>query len=465
VLTLVTLSAATVSLLPGPAAAAPEPAPAETPPTEAPPVAAPPAQQPAPAQPAAAQDPEGALIALGRELELVVTEMGPDQPWTLHLHNRGSAPIGLMADPGLLWFEVAVPGVTASHVCRLPEPLWPKGMRRRAEVVLAPGERFSRRFDPRFFCFSDLLQTTLVPNARVIPHFGWPVETRMATVGGKRVAQPLPPKAPFVAWTLAAGPASASAPPASSDDDDNASDEPSAAPETPWQPPSEGLKNIVGTAIVLSAEYGRWSERAPAATDGLQAAMLAGSDAEDERGALVTVGVGNAGLTPQTVLVRRELISFDVLGPDGAFECPTGDIGPPEVDSFSTLGTRASERLVVRLIEMCPRGGFSRPGLYEVRATWHGKFSGQSAGVDAFVGTITTPRPALVRVRSGERSSFLRAAPMVATGAAAGAPAPGGGQEAPAEGGQETAPAEHEGAPAEEAPALEVPAPEGTSVE
>lgn len=437
-----------------------DPPPADAPAADTAPAAAPTA---APAPPAA--DPEGALIALGRELELVVTETGPDQPWTLHLHNRGATPIGLMADPGLLWFEVAVPGVAAPRVCRLPEPLWPKGMRRRAEVVLAPGERFSRRFDPRFFCFSDLLQTTLVPNARVIPHFGWPVETRQVTVGGKRVAQPLPPTAPFVAWTLPHVPEAPDAPEAAAPpEDDGVSDEPSAAPVAPWQPPSEGLKNIVGSAIVLSTDYAQWSERAPAATEGLQAAMLAGSDAEDERGALVTVGIGNAGQTPQMVVVRRELLSFDVLGPDGGFECPTGDMGTPDVASFSTLRPRKSEQLVVRLIEMCPRGGFSRPGLYEVRATWHAKFSGQSEGIDAFVGTIATPVPALVRVRSGERSSFLRAAPMVAMGAGAGAPAASGGQEAPAEAGQE-APADHEAAPAEEAPPLEAPAPEGTSVE
>lgn len=421
--------------------------------------------------PVAAPDPEGALIALGRDLELVVSESGPDMPWTLHLHNRGTTAIGLMADPGLLWFEVVVPGTTTAHVCRLPEPLWPKGMRRRAEVILPAGERFSRRFDPRFFCFSDLVQTTLTPGAKVIPHFGWPHEMRSTTVKGKRVQQPSTPKAPFVAWALQEQPAAPLEPvnpPGLDSDENDVENNVEPAPEAPWQPPTEGLKSLVGTAIVLSPAYARWSERTPVPTEGLVAAMLAGSDAEDERGAVVTVGLGNAGPVPQTLVVRRDLISFDVLGPDGGFECPTGELSP-DVESFATLGIRASEQLVVRLIEMCPRGGFSRPGLYEVRATWHGRFSGQALGIDAFVGTVTSPRPALVRVRSGERSSFLRAAPMVATGDAAsagpavrrgaGEPAPEAapGDEAPGDG---LAP----GAP-DDAPAAEPPAPEGTSVE
>jgi hypothetical protein len=445
------------SLIAPPAGAAPDPAPP----------AAAVAPEPTPAPAAPASDPEGGLIALGRDLELVVTETGPEQPWTLHLSNRGSTPIGLMADPGLLWFEVAVPGSSTPHVCRLPEPLWPKGMRRRAEVMLAAGERFSRRFDPRFFCFHDLVQTTLVPNARVIPHFGWPVETHSSTVKGKRVTQPLPARAPFVAWVpRPPSPAAAAAPePGAGPDDDDTTNEARIAPEPPWEPPTEGLKNVAGSAIVLSDTYAKWSERMPSPTDGLQVAMLAGSDAEDEQAATVTVGVGNAGDEAQTVVIRRELIAFDVRGPDGSFQCPTGDMGPPDIASFSTLGRRASEQFVVRLIEMCPRGGFARPGLYEVSATWHARFSGQALGIDAFVGAVSSSRPALVRVRSGERASFLRAAPMVA--GSDGPPAPGG---APAgEGSVEPQPADdgagdHEGAPADEAPP-EAPAPEGTSVE
>jgi hypothetical protein len=451
-----------------PPAGAAEPAPAVEAPAEPPPAEPQPAAQAAP-PPAAPLDPEAALVALGRDLQLEVTETGPDQPWTLHLHNGGATKVGVMADPGLLWFEVVLPSSSTTVTCRLPEPLWPKAMRRRAELQLAPGERFSRRFDPRFFCFAELVQTALVPGARVIPHFGWPHETRSMTVGGKRVEQPLSPRPPFMAWVVNEPPAP---PPEEDEDAELASEEEGGEMPAPpsWRVPSEGLKSIAGTAIELSPAYAKWSAKSPPLTDGLNVALLAGSDAEDERGAIVTVSLGNAGSMPQTVVVRRELISFEVLGPDGAFECPTGEMGSPDIASFTTLGERKVEQLVVRLIEMCPRGSFSRPGLYEVQATWHGKFSGQALNVEAFVGTLTTPRPALVRVRSGERASFLRAAPMVATGESAAA-APG---EAPETVGPEAptdeAPGEHDNlqvGPEDPAPlpVPEPPAPEGTSVE
>jgi hypothetical protein len=427
---------------------------------------APPAPQPADAEarPRAPVDTGDALIALGRDLELVVNETGPDQPWTLHIHNRGSTPVGVMADPGLLWFEVSGPGAGA-QTCRLPEPLWPKNMRRRAEITLGPDQRFSRRFDPRFFCFAELRQTALIPGAKVTPHFGWPHETRSTVVNGKRVEQPLTPRAPFIAWAVPeAQPAAPSSVPADEAEGDDTGSESRPSSEGAWQLPSEGLKNLVGGTIVLSPAYSKWSERSPAPRDGMAVGMLAGSDAEDERGALVTVGIGNAGATAQTAVVRRDLLSFDVLGPDGSFECPTVDMGSPDVASFSTLAPRAAEQLVVRMIEMCPRGSFSRPGLYEVRATWHAKFSGQALDIDAFVGDVSSPQPALVRVRSGERSSFLRALPMVATGAGNGAR----GDQAPTEINLDGAPADDAPAegppPPEEAPPQEVPAPD-TSVE
>jgi hypothetical protein len=421
---------------------------------------------------ATAAEGDDAIIALARDLELIITETGPEQPWTLHLHNRGSAPIGVMADAGLLWFEVEVPGIASPRVCRLPEPLWPTAVRRRSAQVLPPGERFSRRFDPRFFCFADIVQTTLVPGAKITPHFGWPhVSSGKASPKGT----PVRAGSAFVAWPIEAPPAppeAAEVAPAAPDGTEEGTDGSDGPHAGPWQPPTEGLENITGGSLVLSAPYAKWSERQPAPQPTINVTMLAGTDAEDERGAVVTVGVSNGAAVPQTVVVRRELISFTVIGPDGPFECPPGELGSPDVASFSTLAPRASQQLVVRLIEMCPRTGFSRPGVYEVRATFHGKFSGQALGIDAFVGEVSSPRPALVRVRSGERPSFVRVAPMVAgadgpaTAVAAPAPAPDGdghvieGPEAPAE----EQPAENNPA-LDNGPPPEQPAPDGTSVE
>jgi len=409
------------------------------------------------------------LIALGRNLKLEVSENGPEQLWTLQLSNLGDTSIDLVADPGLLWFEVQVPGRASPDICRLPEPLWPTSMRRRAHLVLKPQETFSRRFDPRFFCFADLQQRLLVPNARVTPHFGWPQETAVTKVGGKRSLKTLPPRAPFVAWLMpaSAAPAVEEAPAESSEGDAETTSE--GSPSIPWEAPSEGLKEMQGPTLILSPSYEVWSRPIPKEKlASLTLVALAGSDAEDEKSATVTVGPFNGSSTPQQLFLRRELIDYRVVGPDGAFECPHSETGPPDFGSFSSLKPGKAESMAVRLIEVCPRGGLTRPGLYEVSASFTSKWSGQPLGIEAFVGRIETPRPALVRVRGGDRSSFFRAAaPIVAEGAGAPA-APGAAQqgqepEAPAEGGQDGDDG-HDGA--EEPGAPEAPAgPDGTNVE
>jgi hypothetical protein len=433
----------------------------------------------APRRALAAPDTAAGLIELAQNLSVEVVENGPDQLWTLHVSNVGSTPIGIAADPGLLWFEVAIPGRAALHTCRLPDPLWPKVVRRRAELVLGPGERFSRRFDARFFCFDDLAQEVLVPGARLTPHFGWPHATRVVWIKGKRSTQTLPPAPPFVGWNIQAAPE----PPVAADSSeipevelgDPVAD--AAEPNPSRQLPTEGLKHIVGATLALSPEYAKWSEGPPPNLEQpLQLVPLGGSDAEDERSASITVGIVNTSSTTQQIFIRRELIEYEVHGPDGIFECQSAEVGPPDHASFTNLRPRRTQSFVVRLIEMCPRGRFARPGLYEVHAALNSKHSGQHLSLDGFVGLLEAQRPALVRVRSGDRSSFVRGAPMVAGSAGQGMGVPGapnvnGGAEGepPPDGAQGTpdmaAPPDHEGpGNVEEAPAPEAPA-DGTAVE
>src|SRR5262245_45644651 len=85
-----------------------------------PPPNEPAAGSPAPGSPAPSS--EDGLATLTRDFTLTVTEDGPNQPWTITLANRGSEPFGFIADPGLLWFDVTLPG-RAPQSCRLPEPL------------------------------------------------------------------------------------------------------------------------------------------------------------------------------------------------------------------------------------------------------------------------------------------------------------------------------------------------------
>jgi hypothetical protein len=423
------------------------------------------------------------LAELAQDLVLELIEHGPGELWTMHVTNTGKLPVGIVADPALLWFEVAVPGRALTVVCRLPSPLWPKSIRQRAVTQLKPEERFSRRFDARFFCFDDMRQSVLVVGARVTPHFGWALETKETRVKGKRTRVTLPPRAPFVAWSVPASaaedeaPAAApeSAPPVDPETEGAALVDPGAIalesdePE-PWDEPKEGLKSISGAAIVLAPEYAVWSPpKTTTDAEGPHLHMRAGSDAEDERGALVTIALSNGSSHSEQIFLRRDLVTYHVKGPDGVFECAPNEIGSPDFASFTTLAPKSSEPMVVRLLEMCPRSALARPGLYEIRASFVSRWSGQALGLDAFVGTLETEHPALLRIRSGEQPSFLRAAPLMATPAAGmvnpnmGPPpegaAPADGSEAPAE---EAPPADHQ-APME-APAPEAPA-DGTTVE
>lgn len=434
---------------------------------------APPVSSDAATQSAASESTAGGLVTLAQDLTLAVSEDGPNQPWTVTLANRGSEPLGFIADPGLLWFEVTVPG-RAMQTCVLPEPLRPVGMQRKSVLILKPGEQYSRRLDPRFFCFAELGQVLLVPGAKVTPHFGWarevvpPAKSRAgarkkspapAAVSAPRADQP-----PFVAWrsgSVASNePSAPPVPPPGAEEPIDGDGEFGAAGAA-WRVPTEGLKSIQGATLELPASYSVWAgpdRRQP--TGDIELVMLAGSDAEDERSAAITFGVLNTLDRQQHIFVRRELLSYEVQGPDGFFECPGSDVGSPDFASFSALPPHGAERAVVRLIEVCPRRSFARPGLYEVHARLQAKWSGQELGMDAFVGQLEVSRPAFVRVRSGDRSSFARLVVPPASGAA---PAPGvvppgqldaaPGEAAPPDSAPEEAPAEPEAPPGGEAPA------------
>lgn len=430
---------------------------------------------------AAASNGADDLVTLARDLTLAVSEDGPNQPWTVTLANRGSEPLGFIADPGLLWFEVALPG-RAPQSCVLPEPLRPTAVQRKSLLVLQPGEQYSRRFDPRFFCFAELGQLLLVPGAKVTPHFGWQLHPVTSVAKGSASARRASTTsasskradaAPFVAWRLGANAGSPPPPPAASDltSEEAPDGESPSAPTSAWRLPTEGLKSVKGATLELPSSYSAWvGSLARGANRDIELLMLAGSDADDERSATVSFGVVNTLDRAQQILVRRELLSYDVQGPDGFFECPSTDVGSPDFASFSTLPPHGAERAIVRLIEVCPRRSFARPGLYEVRARLAAKWSGQDLGLDAFVGQLEVGRPAFVRVRSGDRSSFARLVVPPVTGSPGVVP-PGQLDAAPAEGAEparapDEAPAEPEApnvddspAAPEQQPALPVPPP------
>lgn len=313
------------------------------------------------------------------KLSLSVKERGPRMPWQMTLENLGDAPAEVVADPRVLWFEVKVPGKKKLERCRLPADLFPSKGDRRHQVTLAPGEGLTHAFDPRLYCFAGGSgQWRLVPGALITPHYGWEPKTKVSWRGGKRTETPLPDqKAPFVAW---------------SEDDDEL-----------------GLKGVDATPFALRSEYARWSrtrleedrERKDEAPIGIR--MTQGSDSDAERNASVAVTLVNRSKSGEHLYFRRELVSFEVMGPGGLSQCDSQpDLRAPDRQAFLHLRAGGKMTISSRLVELCPRGTFAHPGLYLVHARLDATEDGSEFDLDAFTGRVVSELPATIRIRKGD---------------------------------------------------------------
>ncbi|MBN2195799.1 MAG: hypothetical protein JW751_23475 [Polyangiaceae bacterium] len=314
-------------------------------------------------------------------------------PWRLSVKNASSEPLLVVADPRLLWFEVKVPGKQKATICRLPGEVFPKHPDPATELVLRPGESVTHRFDPRLYCFGESGQTELVPGSQVSPRFGWPEERRTKWVNGKR-AEEVVDRPPHVARGI-----------------DDATVSALARNQRRPAPPANALpavKVVSGDGFALGSEYAPWSRaRLPSAarTEGpLRLTLKQGSDAEAERTATVQLELRNRGAEPRFVYFRRELVSFEVVGPSGLSDCGAEpDHRSPDRHAFQRLAPGQSVTVYQRLVEACPRGTFATPGLYLVHARYESVHDGAEFELDAFVGRVSTEQPVGVRIRKGDR--------------------------------------------------------------
>jgi hypothetical protein len=324
------------------------------------------------------------VAALRSGLELDVRERGPGRPWTMTLANRGDSGAFVSADPRLLWFEVKVPGKKKTATCRLPSELFPKRPDARTLVMLDPGEGVEQHFDPRLFCFAAKGQWQLVPGAFVTPHFGWPEKKKTVWKHGKKTTETPKQSPPFVA---------------------RAPREDGTKPDD-----SDGLKELEAEPFALRSDYAEWSrtkvdaDRKPPDDVPLVMKTVQGSDAEAERNATVRITLKNRSKHSLRVYFRRELVSYEVMRPDGLATCdPQPDLRAPDRQGFTHIGAGGSITVVSRLVEMCPSGTFGQPGLYLVHARFDATESGDEWDLDAFTGRVLSQGPATVRIRTGEQ--------------------------------------------------------------
>ena len=315
-------------------------------------------------------------------LRIEIEENGPARPWRLDVVNDGLDPAFVVADPRLLWFEVKVPGKRKTETCRLPSGLFPDHPERRMHLVLDPGDRATGSFDPRLYCFSPGGQRQLVPGAQVTPHFGWPQQTKKRWQQGKLVEEKIA-EPPYVALPL------------ESEQAYEASDE------------GPGEKEFVGTTFALDSSYAVWaatklpSDEKPAP---FEMKLMRGSDAHAENSATVQLRLVNRTNRTRYVYFRRELVSFEVMGPRGLVQCdPEPDLRAPDRHSFSLLPPGRSLTVTSRLIELCPRGTFAQPGLYLVHARFETHEDGSDFDLDAYVGRVVSTEAVGVRIRTGDK--------------------------------------------------------------
>lgn len=331
--------------------------------------------------------------ALQQSLELRVLDLGPSDRWVVNLTNRSLQPLRIATDPRLLAFTARIPGRTEAVSCEVPKALQPQGRHVETEV-LAPGESYEFRVDPRMYCFESGDQTILVPGTFLVPNYGWPEATRTRWSWGRRYEERLEQHHPFAGEFV--------------------------GPEA--EPPEEvakrqGLKRVVGEGFALSSEYEGWAktrlrdyELGDAPQHGLKLTISHGADAPHARDIAVTVKLQNLSTEPQRVYFRRDLVSFIIEGPDGDTECEatSAEWRAPDPQAFITLRPGKSESFTTRLLEFCPAQSFQRPGFYYVRAVLPGTAPSRYGQEEVFTGELAASAPRPIRLHQAELPYFSR---------------------------------------------------------
>ncbi len=304
--------------------------------------------------------------------EFLVIEHGPLRPWVAAIVNRTGRTYRMSANPSLLSLRVQIPGKKEAVSCKLPnsESAAKSGA---PSVELKDGEALLYRFDVRSLCFRETNDTVLVPGALVEPHFGWPTLKKARWKKGKREEYTPEQKAPFLATLV--------------------KEEGQEAPEVP------NVKELLGPELALSLDYAQVLKQEKATTEPLALTLERGSNAYTPADVVVAIGIKNRGTEVRRLFFRRELLTFDLAGPRGKVHCePTPNDRTPDAKAFLTLKPGELVTVPSRMIELCPAGAFSTPGLYEVSATLKAKESGEALGLNAFTGELNASKSAWVRM-------------------------------------------------------------------
>lgn len=362
---------------------------------------------------------EGAVDGAGHGLRFEVVEHGPHAGWGMALVNRGTDTLRVVHDPSLLTIEVVppvdpkakFPKKPKPRVCKLPAGLRAERASSELSIVLAPGQGVVEAFDPRLYCLPEGGVSPFVAGAEVRARFGFPPKTKVVWKGGRH-EEPVPDQPPpFVAVVVPPAPpvdADAGAPmpdhvAGGAESPDGGSSEVVMTDDTHHEPvpePTSGVKELVATPLVLGGDYAPPPPAVPPPTLGLE--LVQGSDAGSFSTATAAIKLTNHDKVLRRIYFRRELVSFQVTGPDGTVTCdPQPDERAPDRLAYTALSPGGSITVTSRLAELCPGDSFQRPGLYVIEAQLDAFADGKEHGFEAFVGKLVSPRTVVVRIRSG----------------------------------------------------------------
>jgi hypothetical protein len=323
-------------------------------------------------------------------LAMVLYQRASDLPWLLAIENRSPKPVELAALPELLELTITPQekaGAEGEEKSK-SEPQkcggddLPKKLEDDDRIELRSGELVFHTFDPRDLCEDD---SVLSEGARVEAQYGFPLQTKKLWKNGKLTTVEAEQKDPFVAGRK------------------SETEEFVPLKHLQAEPFVLGMTYPLSNVSPLSSEEEQTDEQGtqsggaaePPPPPPLTLSISPLGTSKEPEGRNVSVTIKNTSGKSMRLFVRRELITYEVVGPNGAATCRMHPSErAPDQSAFNYLSAGSSTTLATRLAEACPQDTWDTPGTYSVSARFDAEESGSEHEIDAFVGTGVTTKPA-----------------------------------------------------------------------
>jgi len=304
------------------------------------------------------------------------------KPWKIEVVNNGTTPLRITADIRLVRITIDPPAsVTPPPTKKVPKPkappsvecVLPSVMRNADRTLLIPaGGKWSDELDPRLHCLDRV--DKLIEGATVTMRLGW-TSPKKGPIGP-----------PFAVIPSASVPELASA------------------------------KEIAAAATVLDSAL--FPAPSASASGSIVASGGAGRSFSFGKDVETTITIKNVDTSAHSIYPRPQMVDARVVNPKGQTTLCSGPPFQPApiIDFVTRIAPKGTWAATVPLKGLCPNGTFDQPGLYLVTPILHLpslKALGPSYAKDEVSGEITSQKPQLVRLETGDKP-FYDAPPKLA---------------------------------------------------